>query len=48
LLESTRAASSVEASVVALEVVVLNELGDREAEVALTERNELVEALGVE
>ena len=35
----------VEALVVALEMVVLDELRDRDAEVALTERNELVEAL---
>ena len=34
--------------VVAHEVVVLDELGDREAEVALAERNELVRTLGVE
>src|SRR3954447_25062976 len=38
----------VEALVVALAVVGLDELGDREPEVALTERNELVEALGLE
>jgi hypothetical protein len=35
----------VEALVVALEMVVLDELRDRDADVALTERNELVEAL---
>jgi hypothetical protein len=38
--------SIVEALVVSLEMVVLDELRDREAEVALTERNELVQALG--
>ena len=38
----------VEALVVALEVIVLDELGDREAEVALAEGNELVEALGLD
>jgi hypothetical protein len=35
----------VEALVIALAVIVLDELRDREAEVAFTERNELVEAL---
>ena len=36
----------VEALMVALEMVVLDELRDREAEVALAKRNELVQALG--
>lgn len=33
---------------IALAVIVLDELRDCEAEVALTERNDLVEALGLE
>jgi hypothetical protein len=40
--------SAVEALVVPLEMVVLDELRDREPEVALTERNELAQALGLE
>src|SRR5690349_13921010 len=36
----------VEPLVIALEMIVLGELGDREAEVAFTERNELVKAFG--
>ena len=38
----------VEALVVALEVVVLDERRDRKAEVALAQRNELAEALGLD
>jgi hypothetical protein len=38
----------VEALVVALEMVVLDELRDRDTQMALTERNELVEAFGLD
>jgi hypothetical protein len=38
----------VEALMVALEVVVLDELGDGEAEMPLPEQHELVEALGLD
>ena len=38
----------VEALVVALEMVVRDELRDRKAEMALTERNELVEAFALD